>query len=162
MGGFTGFSSPAFLPNPGPIPVPAAVGDVLTVGAGNVPGFAAPSGGIPNASIFWCVAHRVALNTFAIDDGDGKITAAMWNRNGQGLFTLDLTSILTTGIFLVLPKAYPNVGNAQGYDAEVTNFATTGNFTPGDKKFAMGWSFWNGSAFAGYDPAYFGVFLLAK
>lgn len=118
--------------------------------------------GIPNATVFWCVAHRVALNTFAIDDGDGKITAAMWNRNSQGVFTLDLTTLLTTGVFLVLPKGYPNIGSATGYDAEVTNFATTGNFTPGDKKFAITWSFWNGSAYVGYDPPYFSVFVLAQ
>lgn len=118
--------------------------------------------GIPNATVYWCVAHRVALNNFAIDFGDGKITASMWNRLGLGLFTLDLTTLLTTGIFEILPKAYPNIGNAQGFDAEITNFATSGNFTPGNKNFAVSWSFWNGSQWTAYDPPYFSVFILAQ
>lgn len=133
---------------------------------GFLPAPAQPSSGggsgIPNASVFWCIAHRIALNAFQIDNGDGKITAAMFNRAGQGIFTLDLTTILTTGIFLVQPQQYINVGSATGYDVEINNFARTGNFVPGSLNFSVSYSFWNGAAWALQDPAYFSFFILAQ
>lgn len=153
---------PAFAPDPGAIALGNS-GQVLTMGVGGKPAFAAAGGGIPNATLYWVSATpTVSPNPFVIQFGDGKITGAMFSRRGTGQYVLDMTSLLSTGIYAIFPGGMnPNVAPGNPTSMSFNNAAFSGAWVFGSKNVGIAVYQWL-NPWSAFDPSTFSMMILGQ
>lgn len=114
-------------------------------------------GGIPNANVYWANVGPVNPAPFLIRVGSG-ITGAMWTFHSSGVYTLDMSSILTTGIY----AAFVGInGNQQIPTCSFSNGALNNEFVPPAMTIGLAFAHWNGAGFLVFDPD-FSIMILAK
>lgn len=165
MGGITSSGS-AFTPNPGPISLAGVTaGEVLTMGAGGKPTFAAAGGGIPNATLYWCTVGPVNPAPFVIWKGDGKITGGMFTFRTSGQYVLDLSSLLSTGIYALFGGGVYDGVAGSGFPSSLSFYNSTFSGAWPDhgatKTVGIANNHWNGAGFVATDDD-FSLLILAQ
>ena len=110
----------------------------------------AGGGGIPNATVFWASVGPLDPPPFLIRKSDGKITGDMFGFRSSGVYTLDMSSLLSIGIYAAFISV--NFNQAVGAAASIANSAFTGDFVPPAMAIGFAFTHWTGSTFLVFDP----------
>lgn len=126
---------------------------------------AAAGGGIPNGTLYWCTVGPVNPAPFLVRKGDGKITGSMFTFHGGGLYILDMTSLLTKGIYAIFPGGSYDAAAGIGTITllQFFNSTFTGAFPDNGTalKFGIANNRWNGAAWVSVDDD-FSIMILAQ
>ena len=156
MGGFIGGGKPAFTPDQAPIPIGSTAGDVLTVTAPGVLGFAAPSGGFPkNGNVYWGSFEQANPAPFIVLANDGILSGSLFTYHSAGQYILDMTTLLSSGIYGIwgmVNTPFNDQCNAMLFGN--TTFSGNIAFGPGLFKLGLLITRWTGSGFNTTDRSF--------